>query len=107
MHAPWQVFLAIAIASWAVQPAASAQTPTDEFSPAPEIPPQLTPLLEQVDRDVLYEDPQWLALVHYEKNRLSSGVYSPATTPGFFLSEHSSCPSTAIETRATSCTPRC
>jgi hypothetical protein len=87
MRAPWQLFLAIAIASLAAQSGMGAQPQTDPFSPAPEISPSLAALLEQADRDALHEDPQWLALVHYEKNRLSSGVYSPAITPGFFLSE--------------------
>jgi hypothetical protein len=95
MRALWQVFLATAIASWAFPSAAQAQNATGEFSSAPDVDPQLAALLEQVDRDTLYEDPQWLALVHYEKKRLSAGVYSPAITPGFFLS-----PSGARDPRA-------
>jgi hypothetical protein len=86
MRALWQAFLAIAVASCGFPPAAQARAPTDDFSAVPEVSPQLAALLERVDRDALHEDPQWLALVHYEKNRFSAGVYSPAITPGFFLS---------------------
>jgi hypothetical protein len=82
-----QVLLAIAIAFSGASTRAGAQPRTDDLSPAPKNSPQLAALLELADRDALHEDPQWLALVHYEKNRISPGVYSPALTPDFFLSE--------------------
>jgi hypothetical protein len=87
MRALLQVLLAIAIAASRGAPTAWAQTLTDESSPGQESPPRLAALLELADRDALHEDPQWLALVHYEKNRFSPGVYSPAITPSFFLSQ--------------------
>jgi len=81
-----QTLLAIAIAFSGVT-ATAAQPPTQPLSRAEEPHPQLSDLLERADRDALHEDPEWLALVHYEENRLSPGVFSPAITPGFFLSE--------------------
>jgi hypothetical protein len=64
-----------------------AQSATDDLSSTRESPPQLAALLELADRDALHDDPQWLALVHYENDRFSPGVYSPAITPSFFLSQ--------------------
>jgi len=80
------VFLAIAFASAGISNAADPRPLTDDLSSALESPPQLAALLELADRDALHEDPQWLALVHYEENRISPGVHSPAITPDFFLS---------------------
>jgi hypothetical protein len=87
MRAHPQVLLAIATVFSGASTTAGAQSPTDDLSPAQESPPQLAALLEQADRETLHEDPQWLALVHYEKKRFSPGVYSPAITPSFFLSQ--------------------
>ena len=68
------------IALLALTTAVSANTAYDQAS--------LARLLDQADRDAFHEDPQWLALVHYEKNRFSKGVFSPAITQSFFLAEH-------------------
>jgi hypothetical protein len=86
MSALPQVLLSIAIASSGASTTAGAQSPTDDLTTTRESSRQLAALLELADRDALHEDPQWLALVHYEQNRFSPGVYSPAITPGFILS---------------------
>ncbi len=81
-----QALLAIAIAFSGAPATALAKTPAEQILPAGDSFPQLADLLEWADRETLHEDPQWLALVHYEENRFWPGVHSPAITPGFFLS---------------------
>jgi len=78
----------LAIASLTITTTVSANTAYDQLPHTRNLSPQLTRLLERADRDAFHEDPQWLALVHYEKNRFSKGVFSPAITRSFFLAEH-------------------
>jgi hypothetical protein len=78
----------LAIASLTITVTVSANAVHDQSSHTRNLSPQLASLLERADRDAFHEDPQWLALVHYEKNRFSKGVSSPAITRSFFLAEH-------------------
>ncbi len=78
----------LAIASMAITTTISAKVTHDQIVIARNSSPHLARLLDQADRDALYEDPQWLALVHYEKKLFSLGFYSPAVTQRFFLAEY-------------------
>ena len=77
----------LAIASLAITTTVSANAAYVQSSLTRNSSPQLTRLLERADREAFHEDPQWLALIHYEKNRFSKGFFSPAITRSFFLAE--------------------
>ena len=47
----------------------------------------LAALLRQADRRALHEHPQWLALLHYEREIFPPGMRSPALTSSFFLAK--------------------
>jgi len=84
MLRPARVFFAVAIASAAILPGlVRGQTPSE----APHAPAQLVDLLERADRAALHQDPQWLALLHYEREWLPPRTRSHAITENFFLSE--------------------
>jgi hypothetical protein len=83
-----EVLLALAIASVGIfAGTARAQVPPEAVSSVPGSNPRLADLLERADREALHEDPQWLALLHYEKEWLPPGTRSPVITRSFFLSE--------------------
>jgi hypothetical protein len=63
----------LAIASMAITTTVSAKVTNDQLLLARDSSPHLARLLDQADRNTLYEDPQWLALVHYEKKIFSQG----------------------------------
>ena len=82
------VLSAVAIASAAmISGTAQAEAPTSPTDPSPKSSGLLTDLLERADRAALHEDPQWLALLHYEREWLPPRMRSHAITRSFFLSE--------------------
>jgi hypothetical protein len=66
---------------------AQAQSAVEAARPGPGVAPSLAELIERADRDALHESPQWLALVHYERQWWRPGFHSRAATEAFFLSE--------------------
>jgi hypothetical protein len=54
--------------------------------PTPESSALLEQLLLRADREALYEDPTWLALLHYETEWVPPRARSAVMTPSFFLS---------------------
>jgi hypothetical protein len=83
-----EVLVALAIASVGIfAGTARAQVPPEAVSSVPEPTLRLANLLERADREALHEDPQWLALLHYEKEWLPPGTRSPVINRSFFLSE--------------------
>lgn len=71
--------------AWAA--ASSGASPEPDSPPPLAEPALLADLIERVDRARMFEDPRWLALLHYERDGLRLHARSRASTPSFFLAE--------------------
>ena len=61
---------------------------SDEVPPAADTSSTLVDaLILRADREILDQDPKWLALIHYDLEGLPAHLHSSALTPGFFLAE--------------------
>jgi hypothetical protein len=78
----------IAIAAGAVLSVLVVAPAFDRAAPAAEeSSPLVDALILRADREVLHEDPKWLALLHYDLDGLPPRLHSAALTPTFFLGE--------------------
>ena len=76
----------MAIAAGVVLSVPSVAPASDEVpAAAEESSPLVEALILRADRELLHEDPKWLALIHYDLEGLLRHPHSSALTPGFFL----------------------
>jgi hypothetical protein len=77
------ILIAAAVVLWA---SVESHAADDVALATPEPSALLEQLLLRADREALYDDPTWLALLHYETHWLPPLLRSTALTPSFFLS---------------------